>query len=182
MGVASALRRRCGLGAHRRGAVESAGHHFHLEHVPHHRLAREIAVDDEALEPPIRARRFAAAVARRLERIERGGKTYLRVKDYSKMREGVGMLLAELMRIKAEGDYAAIKALVDRYGLHFEPGLRDQVLGRYRKLNLPTYWAGINADLTPKFGASGEVTSVSISYPRDFAKQQLEFASMYGKP
>ena len=57
------------------------------------------------------------------------------------------MLLAELMRIKAEGDYAAIKALVDRYGVHFDPELRDQVVARYDKLNVPTYWCGINADL-----------------------------------
>ena len=56
-----------------------------------------------------------------IEQFERDGKTYVHVKDYEKMREGVGMLLAELMRIKAEGDYAAIKALVDKYGVHFDP-------------------------------------------------------------
>ena len=60
------------------------------------------------------------------------------------MRQGVGQLLAELMRIKAEGDYDAIKALVDKYGVHFDPALRDQVVARYKKLDLPTYWAGIN--------------------------------------
>jgi dipeptidyl-peptidase-3 len=113
---------------------------------------------------------------------ERNGKTYMVVKDYDKMHQGVGMLLAELMRIKGEGDYAAIKALVNQYGVHFEPALRDQVVARYNKLDLPVYWAGINSDLTAQFGSGGEVTSVAISYPRDFAKQQLEFASMYGKP
>jgi dipeptidyl-peptidase-3 len=112
---------------------------------------------------------------------ERNGKTYMVVKDYDKMRQGVGMLLAELMRIKGEGDYAAIKALVNQYGVHFDPALRDQVVARYNKLDLPVYWAGINSDLTPQFGANGEVTSVKISYPRDFAKQQLAFASMYSK-
>ena len=65
---------------------------------------------------------------------------------------GVGMLLAELMRIKAEGDYGAIKALVNKYGVHFDPTLRDQVLARYRKLNLPTYFAGVNAHLAASFG------------------------------
>jgi dipeptidyl-peptidase-3 len=104
------------------------------------------------------------------------------VRDYDKMHAGVGMLLAELMRIKGEGDYKAIKALVVQYGTHFDPALRDQVVARYKKLDLPVYWAGINSDLTAKFGANGEVTAVGISYPRDFAKQQLEFASMYGKP
>jgi dipeptidyl-peptidase-3 len=92
------------------------------------------------------------------------------------------MLLAELMRIKAEGDYAAIKTLVNRYGVHFDPALRDQVVARYKKLDLPVYWAGINSDLIAHFGANGEVTSVEISYPRDFAKQQLALAAMYGKP
>ena len=90
------------------------------------------------------------------------------------------MLLAELMRIKAEGDYDAIKALVDKYGVHFDPKLRDQVLARYTKLNVPTYWCGINSDLTAKFDAAGKVTAVAISYPRDYVKQQLGYAAMYG--
>ena len=116
-----------------------------------------------------------------IERFERGGKTYLRVKDYTKMRQGVGMLLAELMRIKAEGDYAAIKALVDRYGLHFDPALRDQVLARYRKLNLPTYWAGINAEVNATFGKNGQIEKVEISYPRDPVRQYLKYGAMYDK-
>jgi dipeptidyl-peptidase-3 len=111
----------------------------------------------------------------------RNGKTCVVVKDYHKMRDGVGMLLAELMRIKAEGDYPAIKALVDQYGVHFDPKLRDQVVERYRKLNLPTYWAGINADLTAQFDAKGNVTKVDIGYPRDYAKQQLGYSAMYEK-
>jgi dipeptidyl-peptidase-3 len=96
------------------------------------------------------------------------------------MHQGVGMLLAELMRIKAEGDYNAIKALVDKYGTHFDPALRDQVVARYERLNVPTYWCGVNADLTAKLDAAGKVTSVSISYPRDVVKQQLSYAHMYG--
>jgi dipeptidyl-peptidase-3 len=114
-----------------------------------------------------------------IEKIQRNGKTYITMKDYDRMREGVGMLLAELMRIKAEGDYAAIKALVDKYGVHFDPALRDQVLNRYKSLNVPTYWAGVNSDLTAKFDAAGKVSSVQISYPRDFVKQQLGYSAMY---
>ena len=115
-----------------------------------------------------------------IQKIERGGKTYLLLKDFDKMHEGVGMLLAELMRIKAEGDYQAIKSLVDRYGVHFDPALRDQVMARYRKLNVPTYWCGINADLVAKFDNAGKTTGVSISYPRDYVRQQLGYAAMYG--
>ncbi|MGA2714695.1 MAG: peptidase M49 [Bryobacteraceae bacterium] len=113
---------------------------------------------------------------------DRNGKTYVVVKDYKKMREGVGMLLAELMRIKAEGDYDAIKALIDKYGVHFDPKLRDQVVARYQKLNLPTYWTGINSDLTAQFDAAGNVTKVDIEYPRDYVKQQLRYSAMYAKP
>src|SRR5947209_20552375 len=94
-----------------------------------------------------------------IELTERAGKHYVVIKDFDKMREGVRMLLAELMRIKAEGDYEAIKALVDKYGTHFDPAVRDQVIARYKTLKLPTYWAGINADLRQKGGA------VTISYP-----------------
>jgi dipeptidyl-peptidase-3 len=107
------------------------------------------------------------------------GKTYVAVKDYKKMRQGVGMLLAELMRIKAEGDYPAIKALIDQYGVHFDPKLRDQVVERYQRLDLPTYWTGINADLTAQFDKDGKVTSVDMSYPRDYVKQQLSYSALY---
>jgi dipeptidyl-peptidase III len=115
-----------------------------------------------------------------IEKIQKNGKTYLLLKDFDKMRQGVGMLLAELMRIKAEGDYAAIKALVDKYGTKFDPALRDQVVARYSKLNLPTYWAGVNATLSAKFDPQGNLLSVGISYPRDVMKQQFGYAAMYG--
>ncbi len=111
--------------------------------------------------------------------VERNGKTYVEVKDFAKMREGVGSLLRELMRIKAEGDYQAIKELVDKYGVHFDPKLRDQIISRFEKLNLPTYFSGVNADLIPHFDARGEVIKVDINYPRDIVSQQLKYSSMY---
>lgn len=111
---------------------------------------------------------------------QRNGKTYLALLDFDKMRQGVGQLLAELMRIKAEGDYAAIKALIDKYGVHFDPAVRDQVVARYQKLDLPTYWAGINPEIKANFDAQGKVSKVEISYPRDVVKQQLGYSAMYG--
>jgi dipeptidyl-peptidase III len=114
-----------------------------------------------------------------IERIKRGGKTFVQVNDYQKMREGVGLLLAELMRIKAEGDYAAIKALVDKYGVHFDPALRDEVVARYKQLNLPTYWAGINPALTAETDAKGAVAAVHLAYPRDAVRQYLGYGRMY---
>ena len=116
----------------------------------------------------------------------RNNKTYAVVKDYDKMHTAIGKLLAELMRIKAEGDYAAIKSLMEKYGVHFDTAMRDEIVARYKALNMPTYWAGINADLTAQLDGKGGVTKISISYPRDYVKQQLAYSAMYksqvGKP
>jgi dipeptidyl-peptidase-3 len=114
-----------------------------------------------------------------IEQFDRNGKTYIRVKDYARMREGVGMLLAELMRIKAEGDYDAIKALIDKYGVHFDPATRDQIVARFKALDLPTYWGGVNPKLTAQLDAKGNVTGVQMSYPRDAVKQYLDYGAMY---
>lgn len=116
-----------------------------------------------------------------IEQFDRDGKTYVRVEDYEKMRKGVGMLLTELMRIKAEGDYDAIKTLVDEYAVHFDPKLRDQVVARYKKLNVPTYWAGINSKLTSRNTAQGRAQDVEISYPAGAVEQYLSYGSMYDK-
>jgi dipeptidyl-peptidase-3 len=114
-----------------------------------------------------------------IEQFDRGGKTYLEVQDYQKMHQGVGLLLAELMRIKAEGDYDRIKALVDNYAVHFDPALRDQVVARYQKLGLPTYWAGINSVLSAEFGRDGKIQAVHLSYPHSVEQQYLDYASRY---
>ncbi len=114
-----------------------------------------------------------------IQKVERNGKTYLLLKDFDKMHQGVGMLLAELMRCKAEGDYAALKALIDKYGVHFDPALRDQVVARYKKLDIPPYWAGINADLTATRVVDGKTAAVRLSYPRDYVRQQLGYAALY---
>ena len=96
------------------------------------------------------------------------------------MREGVGMLLAELMRIKAEGDYDAAKALITQYGIHFNTAWRDQVVARYKTLDIPNDWAGINPDLELRRGAGGKM-DVTVSYPRDMVKQQLAYTKINGE-
>lgn len=127
-----------------------------------------------------------ARVPGAIEQFDRDGKTYVRVEDYKKMRQGVGMLLTELMRIKAEGDYDAIKALVDEYAVHFDSKLRDQVVARYKKLNVPTYWAGINSILMRRIdftgrGQGAETREAVISYPADVVDQYLAYGAMYDK-
>jgi dipeptidyl-peptidase-3 len=115
-----------------------------------------------------------------IQPVERDGKIYMVVTQYDKMRQGVGMLLAELMRIKAEGDYDAARDLITKYGIRFNTAWRDQVLARYKTLDLPTYWVGINADLELKTAADGKQT-VEISYPRDIMKQQLRYTQIAGE-
>ena len=116
-----------------------------------------------------------------IQEVGRNGKTYLALKDFDQMKRGVGMLLAELMRIKAEGDYDAAKDLITRYGIHFNKDWRDQIVARYKTLDLPTYWTGINADLIPHFGAGGRIDAVEIRYPRDIIQQQLRYTEIAGK-
>lgn len=112
---------------------------------------------------------------------ERDGKVYLVVADYAKMRQGVGSLLAELMRIKAEGDYDGAKALITKYGIHFNTTWRDQVVQRYKALNLPENWAGINPELALHKGANGRPDTVTIGYPRDIMQQQLMYSRITGE-
>jgi dipeptidyl-peptidase-3 len=113
-----------------------------------------------------------------LEWTHRNDKTFIHILDFDKVHKGVGMLLAELMRIKGEGDYDAVKALIDQYGVHFDPKLRDEVVARYRKLDIPTYYAGVSADLKAVM-KDGQVTSVTISYPRNVTRQRSSWAAMY---
>jgi dipeptidyl-peptidase-3 len=108
-----------------------------------------------------------------IKKIEKSGKTYFVVVDYQKMRQGVGELLAELMRIKAEGDYSAIKNLVDTYGVHFDTRMRDEVVARYAKLDIPTYWAGVNPVVVRNGGA------FSIEFPGDPVRQYLSYGAMH---
>jgi dipeptidyl-peptidase-3 len=115
-----------------------------------------------------------------LERVRKDGHWYVDVKDYDKAHEAVGKLLAEIMRIKATGDYDGIKALVDKYGLHFDPAVRDDVIARYQKLNLPIYLSGVYSHLEPVKDKAGKVAEIRISYPRDFLAQQLEWARENG--
>jgi dipeptidyl-peptidase-3 len=140
-----------------------------------------IIEEDHARDRQLIVRYIQDKVPGSIEQFERGGKAYIQVRDYHKMHQGVGMLLTELMRIKAEGDYDAIKALIDRYAVHFDPALRDQVVARYKQLNIPTYWAGINAWLVATFDSKGNVSGVAIVYPQDVVRQYLNYGAMYDK-
>jgi dipeptidyl-peptidase-3 len=111
-----------------------------------------------------------------IEQRRRDGKTYLVMTDAAAFREGVGRLLAEVQRIKSEGDYEAARALFEAYGVHFDPALRDEVCARVDVLQLPSYTAFVMPRLTPVVDDDGRITDVTIDYPCDFETQMLEFS------
>jgi dipeptidyl-peptidase-3 len=121
--------------------------------------------------------RWLMAHTKAIEQRSRDGKTYLVMVDAKAFREGVGRLLAEVQRIKSEGDYAAAKALFDTHGIHFDPKQRDEVVARVDALQLPSYSGFVMPKLTPVMGANGAITDVTISYPQDLTKQMLEYSA-----
>jgi len=110
----------------------------------------------------------------------RDGKTYYRMVDAVAFRTGVARLLAEVQRIKAEGDYAAAHELLETYGVHFDPDLRDEVVGRVDLLDLPSYTGFVMPRLEPVSDASGAIVDVAISYPQDLTTQMLEYSGRCG--
>jgi dipeptidyl-peptidase-3 len=107
----------------------------------------------------------------------RDGKTYYVMTDPRAFRDGVGRLLAEVQRIKAEGDYPAAKELFETHGVHFDPVLRDEVVARVERLRLPSYTGFVMPKLEATTSESGAITDVTISYPRDFTRQMLEYSA-----
>jgi dipeptidyl-peptidase-3 len=115
---------------------------------------------------------------RAIERRTRNSHTYYLVVDAKAFRSGVAKLLAEVQRIKSEGDYQAAKSLFETYGVHFDPALRDEVVARVDKLNLASYTGFVQPRLEPVLGADGTIQDVAITYPQNLAQQMLEYAEL----
>lgn len=107
---------------------------------------------------------------------KRNGKTYYIIVNYDKMKNAVGKLLAEVMRIKAEGDYTAAKNLIDKYGLKVNTTLRDEVQERAKKLDLPLYTGFVMPKLEPVLDPTAKIVDINVIYPLDLAKQMLEYS------
>ena len=107
----------------------------------------------------------------------REGKTFYVLADEGAFREGVGRLLREVQRIKSEGDYAAAKRLFETYGVHFDPALRDEIVERTDRLQLPSYTGFVMPKLEPVRDEHGAIVDVAISYPLDLAAQMLEYSA-----
>jgi len=107
----------------------------------------------------------------------RDGKTYYVMADARAFREGVGRLLADVQRIKGEGDYGAAKALFETYGVTFDPAVRDEVVARVERLKLPSYTGFVMPRLDAVRDEAGAIVDVEISYPLDLASQMLEYSA-----
>jgi dipeptidyl-peptidase-3 len=122
--------------------------------------------------------KWLMANTKAIEERKRDGKTYYVMVDARAFRDGVGKLLAEVQRIKGEGDYSAAKQLFETYGVHFDPALRDEVVARVDRLKLPSYSGFVMPKLEAVRGQDGTITDVTISYPLDLTKQMLEYSAL----
>ena len=115
-----------------------------------------------------------------VELVKRNGKTYVKINDYPALRTLFAQLLAEIQRIKSEGDYEAGKSLVERYAVKVDPVLHEEVLARYRKLNLAPYKGFINPWMKPVEDADGNIIDVELDYTEGYAHQMLRYSREYG--
>ena len=115
-----------------------------------------------------------------IEKKVKGGKTYFVVNDYQKLRGLFAELLAEIQRIKSEGDYEAGKALIETYAVHIDPQLHKEVKERYEALNLKPYGGFVNPEIQPVYGSAGTITDYVPVYTDDYLGQMLLYGKKYG--
>ena len=111
--------------------------------------------------------------------VKRDGKTYVAINDYRKLRGQIAQLLAEVQRIKSEGDYEAAQRLVEDYGVKIDPELHREILERYRKLDIAPYKGFINPVLTPVRDADGNIIDISVDYTEGYSEQMLRYGKEY---
>lgn len=114
-----------------------------------------------------------------VELVVRDGKTFVRINDYEHLRSLFGRLLAEVQRIKSEGDYEAARQLVETYAVRIDPALHAEVLERFRQLHLAPYKGFINPVYTPCYDAEGRWTDVKVDYTEGYAAQMLRYSRDY---
>lgn len=107
-------------------------------------------------------------------------KTYVKINDYAKLRHLFGELLAEIQRIKSEGDFEAARQLVEKYAVNIDPELHREILARYKKLNLAPYKGFINPKMTLEMDEEGEITDVVLDYEESYVDQMLRYSDEYG--
>jgi dipeptidyl-peptidase-3 len=113
-----------------------------------------------------------------VEFVKKNGKTYVRINDYKKLRELFGQLLREIQRIKSEGDFEGGKNLVETYGVKVDAALHNEVLQRYKKLNVKPYRGFIQPQLTAVMDGD-KITDVKVEYPTSFFQQMMWYGKNY---
>jgi dipeptidyl-peptidase-3 len=113
-----------------------------------------------------------------IEEVTKNEKTYYIINDYNKLRDLFGVLLAEVQRIKSEGDYESGKALVETYGVTIDPDLHKEVKERYKKLNLAPYGGFVNPVLKPQV-ENDEIIDITVDYTEGYAAQMLRYSKDY---
>ena len=111
--------------------------------------------------------------------VKRNGKTYVRINDYEALRGQFASLLAEVQRIKSEGDYEAGRALVETYGVNINAELHAEVLERYKRLDIAPYKGFLNPRMLPVHNAKGEVVDISLDYSESYDEQMLRYSRQY---
>lgn len=116
-----------------------------------------------------------------IEYVKRNNKTFIKINDYSKLRELFGQLLTEVQRIKSEGDYAAGKNLVEKYGIKIDRNIHQEILDRNAKLNIAPYKGFVNPVYTPVYNDLGDIIDINISYDEDYVSQMLRYSNEYSQ-
>ena len=118
--------------------------------------------------------------------VRRDGKTYVQVNDYEELRQQFATLLAEIQRIKSEGDYEAARKMVETYGVNINPDLHTEILERYKRLNIAPYKGFLNPRMIPVFNAQGDITDITnitditLDYSESYDEQMLRYSRQYG--
>ena len=114
-----------------------------------------------------------------IQLVKRDGKTYVQISDYQQLRQLFARLLAEIQRIKSEGDFEAARQMVEQYAVKVDADLHEEVLARYRKLNLAPYKGFINPVMQPVFDDQGSICDIQLNYSESYAHQMLRYSSEY---
>ena len=117
-----------------------------------------------------------------IEYVTIDGKTFIRINDYQRLRALFGELLAEVQRIKSEGEYEAGRNLVETYAVKVDPKIHREVLDRYARLSIAPYKGFVNPVYTPVYDNDGNLVDVTIAYTEDYPMQMLRYSRDYSMP
>ncbi len=145
------------------------GNQIEEAHMRNRALIARWCLDNQDMTAPVKA----------VELVKKDGKTYVRINDYPALRSLFARLLAEIQRVKSEGDVDAARSLVERYAVNIDAGLHNEILERYRRLDLAPYKGFINPVLREVKDADGAIIDISVDYSEGYAEQMLRYSREY---